>query len=177
MICMYVHSCLICLMFYHFLYLQSLYLDISNVVAAVEKSFPTSLVSPDKNTKDCNKAFLEDERDMSIKTGEVNVVLDSGRNRRSARMRNVKLYQKKQPSTGDPATHPDKDHISASAALEMSDGGQESLLTPIQSQKGRVNTLSVQVNVQVTFTTASSSYNTYFLPSRKCASDVFQHRW
>ncbi|XP_024634931.1 kinetochore-associated protein KNL-2 homolog isoform X2 [Medicago truncatula] len=112
---------------------------------AVEKSFPTSLVSPDKTIGDCNKAFLEDERDMSIKKCEVNVVHGSGRNRCSARLHNVKLCQKKRPVTGDPATHPDKDQISASPALEKSDGGLESLMTPIQSQKGIVNTLSGQV--------------------------------
>ncbi|XP_024634936.1 kinetochore-associated protein KNL-2 homolog isoform X1 [Medicago truncatula] len=112
---------------------------------AVEKSFPTSLVSLDKTTGDRNKAFLEDERDMSIKTGRVNVVHGSGGNKRSARMHNVKPYQKKQPATGDPATHPDKDQISASAVLKMSDGGLESLSTPVQSQKGRVNTMSGQV--------------------------------
>lgn len=107
---------------------------------ALENSVPTSLV-----TTDCNMSFLEDEQDMSIKMSEVNDVHGSGGNRRSARMHNVKPYQKKQPANGDPATHPDKDEISASAVLKMSDGGLESLLTPVQSQKGRVNTMSGQV--------------------------------
>ncbi|GAU17420.1 hypothetical protein TSUD_232970 [Trifolium subterraneum] len=112
---------------------------------AVEKFFPT-LVSLDKTTGDCNKAFLEDEHDMSIKTGEVNVVHGSGGNRRSARLHNnVKLNQKKQPAFGGPATHPDKDQISASAALEKSDGRLETLSTPVQPQKGIVNTLSGKV--------------------------------
>ncbi|XP_045811302.1 kinetochore-associated protein KNL-2 homolog isoform X1 [Trifolium pratense] len=111
---------------------------------AVENSFPTSLVTSEKAMEDCNKLFLEDEHDMSIKTGEVNVVHGSGANRRSARLHNVKLYQKKQPAIGGPATHPDKDQTSASAALEKSDGRSETLST--QSQKGIVNTLSGQVS-------------------------------
>jgi hypothetical protein len=110
----------------------------------VEKSFPTS-VSLDKTTGDCNKAFLEDEHNMSIKTGEVNVVHGSGANRRSARLHNVKLNQKKQPAIGGPTPHPDKDQISASAALEKSDGRLETLSTPVQSQKTIVNTSSGQL--------------------------------
>jgi hypothetical protein len=104
----------------------------------VEKSFPTS-VSLDKTTGECNKAFLEDEHDMSIKTGEVNVVHGSSANRRSARLHNVKLYQKKQPAIGGPTAHPDKDH------LEKSDGRLETLSTPVQSQKRIVNTSSGQL--------------------------------
>jgi hypothetical protein len=144
---MFVNDSYVCFFMFHLFNVLSfsIYLNILNFVAAVEKSFPTSLVSPDKTTGDCNKAFLEDERDMSIKTGEVNVVHGSGRNRRSARLHNVKLCQKKQPVTGDPATHPDKDQISTLPDLEKSDGGLESLMTPIQSQKGIVNTLSGQV--------------------------------
>ena len=137
---MYVYSCLICLMFYHFLFLQSLYLSILIVVAASENSVPSSLV-----TRDCNMSFLEDEQDMSIKMSEVNDVHGSGRTRRSGRLHNAKDCQKKQPATGDPATHRDKGQISASAALEMSDGGLETLSTPVQSQKGKVNTMSGQV--------------------------------
>lgn len=131
---------------------------------AVEKSFPTSLLSPDKTMGDRNKALLKDERDMSIKTGRVNVVHGSGGNRRSARMHNVKSYQKKQPATGDPATHPDKDQISASAALEMTDGGLESLSTPVQSQKGRVNTMSGQVTNKL----SSRISKTFSAKTKRC---------
>jgi hypothetical protein len=113
---------------------------------------------------DRNKALLKDERDMSIKTGRVNVVHCSGGNRRSARMHNVKSYQKKQPATGDPATHPDKDQISASAALEMTDGGLESLSTPVQSQKGRVNTMSGQVTNKL----SSRISKTFSAKTKRC---------
>ncbi|XP_073224191.1 uncharacterized protein [Cicer arietinum] len=116
----------------------------------VEKSFssiPTSLVTPEKTTGDCMESFLEDEHNMSIKMSEVNAVRSSGGNRRSARLRNVKVCPKKQPTTGGPPKHSDKDQISVSAAMEKSDGGLESPSTPLQSQsKGAVNILSEQVN-------------------------------
>jgi hypothetical protein len=134
------------------------------LVTAVEKSFPTSLVSPDKTTGDRNKALLEDERDMSIKTCRVNVVHGSSGNRRSARMHNVIPYQRKQPATGDPATHPDKDQISALAALELSDGGLESLSTPVQSKKGRVNTMSGQVTNKL----SSRISKTFSAKTKRC---------
>jgi hypothetical protein len=140
------YSCLVCLMFYRFLYLQSLCLDILNVIAAVEKSFPTSFVSPEKATGDCKKSLLEDEHDKSIKMSEVNVVRGSGGNRRSVRLHNIKLSQKKQPATEGPPKYPNEHQISPSAALEKSDGGHESPSTPVQSQlKGPVNALSEQV--------------------------------
>ncbi|MCH99140.1 SANTA (SANT associated) protein, partial [Trifolium medium] len=58
---------------------------------AVEKSFHTSFVSPEKATGDYKKSLLEDEHDKSIKMSEVNVVHGSGGNKRSVRLHNVKL--------------------------------------------------------------------------------------
>ncbi|KAL5067987.1 hypothetical protein RYX36_018874 [Vicia faba] len=112
---------------------------------AVENSFPTSSVTPEKATGHCNKLFLEGEEDMSIKTSEANVVHGSDGNRRSGRLRNVTSFQKKQPATGGPTTRRSKDQISASATTEKSDGGLENLSTPVQSQSGIVKTLSGQV--------------------------------
>ncbi|KAK2455155.1 hypothetical protein QL285_002636 [Trifolium repens] len=113
---------------------------------AVEKSFPTSFVSPEKATGDCKKSLLEDDHDKSIKMSEVNVVHGSGGNRRSVRLHNIKLSQKKQPATEGPPKYPNEHQISPSEALEKSDGGHESPSTPVQSQlKGPVNALSEQV--------------------------------
>ncbi|WJX18308.1 hypothetical protein P8452_08117 [Trifolium repens] len=113
---------------------------------AVEKSFPTSFVSPEKATGDCKKSLLEDEHDKSIKMSEVNVVRGSGGNRRSVRLHNIKLSQKKQPATEGSPKYPNEHQVSLSAALEKSDGGQESPSTPVQSQLKRpVNALSEQV--------------------------------
>ncbi|XP_058771032.1 kinetochore-associated protein KNL-2 homolog isoform X2 [Vicia villosa] len=123
---------------------------------AVENSFPTSSVTPEKATGHCNKLFPEGEEDMSIKTSEANVVHGSGRNRRSARLHNVKSFQKKQPATGGPATRRGKNRISASAAIEKSDGGLENLSTSVQSQSGIVNTLSGQVSNKIISKTSSA---------------------
>jgi hypothetical protein len=103
-------------MFYHFLYLQSLYLSILIVVAALENSVPTSLV-----TRDCNMSFLEDEQDMSIKMSEVNDVHGSGRTRRSGRLHSTKDCQKKQPASGDPLKNPEKEQSSTLKVVENHD--------------------------------------------------------
>jgi hypothetical protein len=115
------YSCLIYLMFYFFLYLQSLYLGILIVIAAVENSFPTSLVTPEKAMKDCNKSFLEEEQDMSIKMSDIDVVHGSGGNRRSGRLHNVKVCQKLLPVSGDPLKHPEEEQSSTLKAVENRD--------------------------------------------------------
>ncbi|CAJ2651657.1 unnamed protein product [Trifolium pratense] len=108
---------------------------------AVEKSFPTSFVSSEKATGDYK----------SIKMSEVNVVHGSGGNRRSVRLHNIKLSQKKQPATEGPPKYPIERHISASTAFEISGGGQESPSKPVQSKlKGPVNALSEQVRNKFT---------------------------
>ncbi|GAU44084.1 hypothetical protein TSUD_399660 [Trifolium subterraneum] len=66
---------------------------------AMENSFPTSFVTPEKATGDCKKSLLADELDKSIKMSKVNVIHGSVGNRRSVRLHNVKLGQKKQPAT------------------------------------------------------------------------------
>ncbi|KAI5395359.1 uncharacterized protein LOC127093321 isoform X2 [Lathyrus oleraceus] len=111
---------------------------------AVGKSFPT-FVSPEKAATDC-KQFVEDEHDISIKMSEVNIVQCSVGNRRSARLHNLKVYPRKQPTIGGPSKHPDENQIFASTSLEKREGGQKSPSTPIESQsKTLLNTFSEQV--------------------------------
>jgi len=108
-------------MFHHCLYLQSLCLGILIVVAALENSVPTSLVSLEKAMRDCNKSFIEDEQDMSFKMSEVNDVHGSGRTRRSGRLHNTKDCQKKQPASGDPLKNPEKEQSSTLKVVENHD--------------------------------------------------------
>ncbi|XP_058753426.1 kinetochore-associated protein KNL-2 homolog isoform X2 [Vicia villosa] len=137
-------------------HLDNVSANFPEISSRVENSFPTSLVTPEKAMGHCNKLFPEGEEDMSIKTNEANVVHGSGGHRRSARLHNVKSFQKKQPATGGPATRRGKDQISASATIEKSDGGLENLSTPVQSQSGIVNTPSGKVTNKFRSKTSSA---------------------
>ncbi|KAI5395364.1 hypothetical protein KIW84_061811 [Lathyrus oleraceus] len=118
--------------------------NLPEISSHVEKSFPT-FVSLEKAATDC-KQFVEDEHDISIKMSEVNIVQCSVGNRRSARLHNLKVYPRKQPTIGGPSKHPDENQIFASTSLEKREGGQKSPSTPIESQsKTLLNTFSEQV--------------------------------
>jgi len=74
--------------------------------------------------RDCNKSFIEDEQDMSFKMSEVNDVHGSGRTRRSGRLHNVKVCQKKpkqHPESRGPFKHPDGEPSSTTKAVENHD--------------------------------------------------------
>ncbi|KAJ1416859.1 SANT associated [Sesbania bispinosa] len=134
--------------------------------SGMEKSIPTSLVSPEETPEDCEKPFSEDECDVSKEKGVVNVAYGSGGNRRKARARlpNIEVCQRKKQSasaSGGPLKHPDKEQSSTSEALENHDGeGLKSPVTPIQSQsKGLVNISSEQL-VKKSASRISRSFST-----------------
>ncbi|TKY52819.1 SANT associated [Spatholobus suberectus] len=100
----------------------------------VEKSIPTSLVSPGEAPGDHEKPFPENECNVSKEMGGVNVACSSGRKRRSARLHDKVCQQKQQPASGSLLKHPDNEN-STSVTLENCDvEGQTSLATPFQSQ-------------------------------------------
>ncbi|RDX95307.1 Protein EMBRYO DEFECTIVE 1674, partial [Mucuna pruriens] len=108
---------------------------------AVEKSIPTSLVSPEEAPGDHERPFPENECNVSKEMGGVNVVAcSSGGNRRSARLHDITVcQQKKQPASGGPPKHPNNEKNSTSVALENCDVEElEILATPIQSQSWSV---------------------------------------
>ncbi|KAJ1375290.1 SANT associated, partial [Sesbania bispinosa] len=132
----------------------------------MEKSIPTSLVSPKEAPGDGEKPFSEDECNVSKEKGVVNVAYGCGGNRRKARARlpNIEACQRKKQSAsacGGPLKHPDKEQSSTSVALENHDGeGLKSPVTPFQSQsKGLVNISSEQL-VKKSASRISRSFST-----------------
>ncbi|XP_027911351.1 kinetochore-associated protein KNL-2 homolog isoform X3 [Vigna unguiculata] len=114
----------------------------------VENCTPTFLASPEKAQGDQEKAFPENECNVSKEVAGVNVACSRGRKRRSARLHDVKVYQrKKQSASGLPPKNPNnKNHISEAALDNCDVVGPKSPETPIQSQSWRqLRTSSEQI--------------------------------
>ncbi|QCD88952.1 SANT associated [Vigna unguiculata] len=114
----------------------------------VENCTPTFLASPEKAQGDQEKAFPENECNVSKEVAGVNVACSRGRKRRSARLHDVKVYQrKKQSASGLPPKNPNNKNYISEAALDNCDVvGPKSPETPIQSQSWRqLRTSSEQI--------------------------------
>ncbi|XP_027937600.1 kinetochore-associated protein KNL-2 homolog isoform X2 [Vigna unguiculata] len=105
----------------------------------VENSIPTFLASPEKVQGDQEKAFPENECNVSEDVDGVNVACSRGRERRSAKLHDVEVFQrKKQSASGLPPKNPNnKNHTSVAALDNCNVVEPKSPETPIQSQSWR----------------------------------------
>ena len=105
----------------------------------MENSIPTFLASPEKAQGDQEKAFPENECNVSEDVDGVNVACSRGRERRSAKLHDVEVFQrKKQSASGLPPKNPNnKNHTSVAALDNCNVVGPKSPETPIQSQSWR----------------------------------------
>ncbi|BAT91276.1 hypothetical protein VIGAN_06259300 [Vigna angularis var. angularis] len=114
----------------------------------VENCIPTFSASPEKAQGDREKAFPENECNVSKEVAGVKVTSSRGRERRSAKLHDVEVYQRKKPSSsGLPPKNPNnKNHISVAALDNCDEVGPKSPETPIQSQPWRqLRTSSEQI--------------------------------
>ena len=120
----------------------------------------TSSKSPEEASEAHEKPFPEVECHASKEiTGGVNVAQGCGSNRRSTRLRNIKVCQQKKPASVVPLKHLDKEQHCSLGALENPDGeGLNSPVTPVQLQSlGQVNTPSEQLVKNSSYRVSSCS--------------------
>ncbi|XP_014523029.1 uncharacterized protein LOC106779436 isoform X2 [Vigna radiata var. radiata] len=105
----------------------------------VENCIPTFSASSEKAQGDHEKAFPENECNVSKEVAGVKVTSSRARERRSAKLHDVEVYQGKKPSSsGLPPKNPNnKNHISVAALDNCDEAGPKSPETPIQSQPWR----------------------------------------
>lgn len=120
-------------------FLSNFYIDILVAIAGVENCIPTFSASSEKAQGDHEKAFPENECNVSKEVAGVKVTSSRARERRSAKLHDVEVYQGKKPSSsGLPPKNPNnKNHISVAALDNCDEAGPKSPETPIQSQPWR----------------------------------------